>query len=960
MKPESILKLEKELDIFLFEKGTINPLSLSSVNTKSKEDREYAVDNQNEVVSIVLAESDLTDISFLATFPNLIELNLSLNKINDISPLKNLSKLESLTLWGNDIEDISVIESLKKLLHLDLSMNKIIDISPLRNLKFLKSLDLWNNQIKDIFLLSDFQSLDNLVLFDLSENPIKGTTISNFTDLDAIKGYLNSLKQEKQLVENYDVKINILGTGRIGKTQFFNWLLGNEFVEKEKITHGTGVATYKVPKSKYKASLWDFGGQSYQQGTHSLFLRPKDFYIILYRSNDDDYGYGYWMGASRNFASEKIDNIYSIPLFLVQNVWSTDGDKIIYPNSKKIETYQVRPDKVFNIDVKQFQKDDKEWEIKKILFLESLKKQLIDYAKSFGKIPKKFVIIKDLIELNPFDDIYIKKNDFKKEYAPRYSKTEFAYLLQYLEFTGSIIYFREKVSLEEYVFTNPKVLSDWIYQTVLNEKFLKENKGVLEFKKLVENFGEEKAFVFKELMTDFNLLFEEPDYENSEMNSNLVIPQFLPENNITFKKVLLNLIPFTFSIKFEDFIYEGRIFNFISEYGMYAEDNSSYWKYGILFKYEDIQTIVYYDIHKRIINVHLENKKGYEYLAQEILDYFILKQEIKDYSRTIRVSKFIREKNINLKKFNEVFKEKFKYELRIIDKIPIEAEDYLDEYFIIDEKAVEKKNEQEGLKIGYEKITNFITNFFKNDKRKINIDQIIIGAQLSTNGINYIDVIETIQFENNESRIGYCTESKKKFKLDLLTLKLLGMDDKKLKKVFISYSRQDLKYKDALKSHLSILERYDLVKAWSCEEIKSGKWEKQIQNELEEADIIIYMISHNFMQSSYIMNDEVKKGISLVENDDSKKIICVLTGVCQWKNWTSLEELYKQGKDENGKFSTMDLSQYQFLPYHQYKNEKGETIREEIVALEQWGRYPYDVENVAYNQIVEKVFSEIK
>ena len=83
-----------------------------------------------------------------------------------------------------------------------------------------------------------------------------------------------------------------------------------------------------------------------------------------------------------------------------------------------------------------------------------------------------------------------------------------------------------------------------------------------------------------------------------------------------------------------------------------------------------------------------------------------------------------------------------------------------------------------------------------------------------------------------------------------------------------------------LKKHLSIIERYGLIKAWSCDKIVAGKWNDQIQKELEESDIIIYMVSADFMDSDYIMIEEVKKGIELVNKNPEKKIICVLVGVC--------------------------------------------------------------------------------
>jgi internalin A len=196
--------------------------------------------------------------------------------------------------------------------------------------------------------------------------------------------------------------------------------------------------------------------------------------------------------------------------------------------------------------------------------------------------------------------------------------------------------------------------------------------------------------------------------------------------------------------------------------------------------------------------------------------------------------------------------------------------------------------------------------------------------------------------------------------MDNLTLNLLGMVNQKLPKVFISYSRRDLAFKDELKTHLSILERYDLLKAWSCEKIEAGTWDSQIQTELDEADIIVYMVSHNFMASGYIMEQEVAKGIKMAQENPEKKIICVLVKNCLWKSWSFMEDKFKNVLDKNGKeIFSKDLSRYQFLPYHQYKNQEGIAVREEIVALEQWGRYPYDVSSVAYTQVAERILSEV-
>ena len=55
-------------------------------------------------------------------------LDLNGNKIKDITNLKHFIKLEGLYLAKNQIEDLSPIESLNNLVNLDVSYNKIINM----------------------------------------------------------------------------------------------------------------------------------------------------------------------------------------------------------------------------------------------------------------------------------------------------------------------------------------------------------------------------------------------------------------------------------------------------------------------------------------------------------------------------------------------------------------------------------------------------------------------------------------------------------------------------------------------------------------------------------------------------------------------------------------------------------------------------------------------------------------
>lgn len=618
-----------------------------------------------------------------------------------------------------------------------------------------------------------------------------------------------------------------------------------------------------------------------------------------------------------------------------------------------MQKYGVTLSDVFVIDIKNLHSKDAQWKVRHEYFEQSLYQKMMDHAQNLlPEISEKWLRVKEELDRVPLTNITLRKDVFHTQYAPNFDEAALAGLLDYLEFTGNIIKFPKPSTLSDYVFPNPPALSDWIYQTVLPEEVRDGSQGIIGYKSLGEKIGKEEAMIFREIMDEFSLIFTEKGNED-----HLVIPQFLPENNSTFKRLILSLIPYSFCLRFADFFHESRIFQFISEYGEYADDTSSYWRYGLVFTIDNVNALVYYDQKKRIVFVHLENKKGRMRIAQDIFDFFAIKVTRTHYSGK-RLSQLSKEYDASTSTIVSFLNEQgFEIEYNPNFRLPIEAEALLDSKF---QKCKPKPVSFVANSSELMKRILFIGSGYANTREKIDLNNLIEGAQLSTNQKSYIDIKETLEKNTDDIPIGFNVEDQRPIKLDNLTLNLLGMINQKLPKVFISYSRQDLAFKDELKTHLSILERYDLLKAWSCEEIQAGTWDSQIQTELEEADVIVYMVSQNFMASGYIMEQEVAKGIKMAQENPDKKIICVLVRNCLWKRWSFMEEKFKDLLEKDGKevFSA-DLSKYQFLPYHQYKNQEGVAVREEIVALEEWGRYPYHVSSVAFTQVADRILTEV-
>jgi internalin A len=177
-----------------------------------------------------------------------------------------------------------------------------------------------------------------------------------------------------------------------------------------------------------------------------------------------------------------------------------------------------------------------------------------------------------------------------------------------------------------------------------------------------------------------------------------------------------------------------------------------------------------------------------------------------------------------------------------------------------------------------------------------------------------------------------------------------------MKKIFISYSRKDLDFKNELKKHLNMLHQFDVADNWSCEEITIGKWDSQIQKELQEADLIIYMLSANFFSSKYILEQEVQVAMERLDAEQKTKMLCVVVS-----EFVGLDKL-KEALEHRSKTALQDailaLAAHQYLPYGEVLNRATNNREERIVSLKEHSNK--NTLEQALTQITEKILALMK
>lgn len=117
-------------------------------------------------------------------------------------------------------------------------------------------------------------------------------------------------------------------------------------------------------------------------------------------------------------------------------------------------------------------------------------------------------------------------------------------------------------------------------------------------------------------------------------------------------------------------------------------------------------------------------------------------------------------------------------------------------------------------------------------------------------------------------------------------------------KLFFSYSHVDEKLRDRLEKHLKLLMREGLIEVWHDRRILPGdKFGDAISDELEAADIVLLLISADFIASEYCFSIEMKRALERDASGEAR-VIPVILRMCDWKtaDFASLTAVPRDGR----------------------------------------------------------------
>ncbi|MCP3960256.1 MAG: TIR domain-containing protein [bacterium] len=116
--------------------------------------------------------------------------------------------------------------------------------------------------------------------------------------------------------------------------------------------------------------------------------------------------------------------------------------------------------------------------------------------------------------------------------------------------------------------------------------------------------------------------------------------------------------------------------------------------------------------------------------------------------------------------------------------------------------------------------------------------------------------------------------------------------------VFFSYSHRDEELRDALATHLALLKREGEIRPWHDRGIGGGReWEGEIDEHLESADLILLLISPNFIASDYCFDREMTRALERHEAGEAR-VVPVILRPTDWQTapFARLQALPRDGR----------------------------------------------------------------
>ncbi|WP_138637119.1 TIR domain-containing protein, partial [Pseudoalteromonas citrea] len=948
----------------------------------------------------------LTNLAGITGLTQLTRLNLmNCARIGNIEPVATLTNLTWLRLDGVALDNIGFVPALHKLEHIDLDNNSITDITPLYALPQLNTVLLQYNALVDVAQLHTLLECPTLEELQLYSNPFASHYGIKLEEHEDSRSVLRNLlfriddSHGKHIV--LPSKVLLLGNHAAGKSSLAHYLTQGTLAHNGESTHILQIKPYKkqpdmgARKAANKTSalpdalIYDFGGQDYYHGIYRVFMSQHALTCLLWHPQSDcnkvekdsekvmsrhfnrDYWLGYWqhynaLSSERTISTAQLASSIdappfsapptddtkkeanaepAAPLLLIQthadeeaNLRPCDNPYVLNQHIVSLDSAQDTP--LFSASLQYFQAQldalisQTQKTVAAALWYEKFLKMIFSEHKKSVKRHWQAKAVGELVALyNP------SVNNVAQQLT--HLKTE----LSQLHAQGMVLYY-PSVNAEK-VWLHPMSFAYYVHTKVLSEATLGEYKGVIPAQAL-RNIDKDIIRVLEKEQVIFK-------HDYGDQAGEYIVPNYLPLTDDTQHDYHLLTFgvqrDFAFGLWFKAYLPLGLINQLICHFGN-LPNYKKFWRDQLLFtlgvteqggQSQASQVLIKLIFTEQLqIKVFIHNSDEYIRAAHSRYVYYVIMSLYNDGQPLQQVGEF--EQYFAALSHGSAEKSATKYDDTLA-------------------AMKDKKPTEKALPHSFEKSDDTVAHAAEHLKA---LERIYVtppqGLWVSVDERHYINALALSKI-NKETRLP-CelitpvrAPSNKKQWLSLAPFKpFTHRRPSAMLKVFVSYSHDDIASRRELQQYLINLERDGIIELWQDGMINTGDdWHDTIVTALDDADVIIMLVSQSFIASSYVHSVEMPLALKNMARSQAK-IFPILLSNCDYQDWqimpadvrTQLKEKQGMGnkKEAEGTQKTaaapVVMGKYQFFP----QDEEAQRLK----PLNRW-QYPED----AWTQVTQQL-----
>lgn len=836
----------------------------------------------------------LNEINLKGHFPELVKVEAANSALSQFV-IGDCPQLRFVELSYNQLKSLSIPASCQKLEYLFAQKNQLEMVDFEGKVPLLEVLDVRNNQIKDIEQFKALVEQNSLLSWEkesggliLEGNPLEEALVAILNTEDRVEKKERLLETIRLLEKGRNpevrrAKLILLGNTGAGKTTLSDILTKGDKV-KEGSTHGINLFRYKIGNQEVPVEIqgFDFGGQDYYHSTHFAFFGYNAFYVLLWGNNQPDalslnddldrrFPLNYWLGSTRYYdkrlgnESEPILGRKSdIELHLLQNLHEDAFEVEELDNRTLKKQYDfIRSIQAFCL--KKDKKNAEKWlnqqldNYAKIIIISKIESEI---AQAIRTQPKVILTFEELQRLHSEtrDNIPEQTLRLVQNLHDRFEcfyhgvgtiDKEAVRQREGLGEKSLVVFEKENERLKELltksVIAHLDRFTGWIY-AILSRKI--KGNGYFTKDQAIDLLEEKKNEEIEKLGTKKN---------TAEAIAALSEEYTEAQTQIEFILAFMQFHKIIFRVNHAD---ETK---FIAPHYLTPIPKVS-------------EQLFLDSFESPLVKYHFREFFHVNLVTEVILRYYeSLLQEGKEGSW-----QYVMWKNKVI-----LYEENDKKKLLLID---------------FEEEELEEEDEKTKVKIASIRLHRFIKNavsdefvkgvmtFIESQIENYKYEKLIVTpfgdympeGCLEQQNINSDGKDEGLVYHHNK------IYRKADFKLFLK-----NPDAYPKKRLFISYSSQNSEFFKRFLVHLAPLQRMGIVDYWHDRMITNGTlWDEKIQKELKSSDIVVFLLSPDFLNVPYVLDVEIPKAIEF-----KKHPFFIQLMDCGWQRFDTLNQ-YQNASDQ--------------------------------------------------------------